>query len=294
MKSRRADRSMIGSRRGLRWAAVGLGCMSIVARLPQRCRADWVDLREVGAFVCRSEFPLAEIEPLLVELGQLQADLAGALKVPVAQERIDLYLFRDKTSYGHFLSLNLPKITYRRALYVKERGPGRVYAFRSPQFDVDVRHECTHALLHAVLPMVPLWLDEGLAVYFEQPPDKRAYDHPHSSAVRWAIRLGGVRRMEGLEQKKRVDQMDRSDYRAAWAWVHFMLHGPPEAGDELVKFLADIRSGGLPGLLSQRLRNRLADPVGQFNAHFRNWPSQKDDPGPAARPSLEAAGRGTY
>ena len=37
--------------------------------------------------------------------------------------------------------------------------------------------------------------------------------------------------------------MDRSDYRAAWAWVHFMLHGPVEARDELVRFLADIRLG---------------------------------------------------
>ena len=37
----------------------------------------------------------------------------------------------------------------------------------------DLRHELTHALLHGVLKDVPLWLDEGLAGFFELPPDAR-------------------------------------------------------------------------------------------------------------------------
>jgi len=188
-------------------------------------------------------------------------------------------LFRNKVDYDRFLSRNLPRVTYRRALYVKEQGTGRVFAYRSSQFDTDLRHECTHALLHAVLPMVPLWLDEGLAVYFESPAGKRVFDSPQLGGVRWSIRLGGVQRLESLEKKKKTEEMDRSDYRAAWAWVHFMLHGSPEARNELVRFLADIRGGTPPGLLSQRLRSRLGDPVGQLNAHFLSWSKQ-----PASHP----------
>ena len=48
---------------------------------------------------------------------------------------------------------------------------------------VDLRHETTHAVLHGLLPMVPLWLDEGLAEYFEAPEANRLQRHPHFKAV---------------------------------------------------------------------------------------------------------------
>ncbi|GIT30210.1 MAG: hypothetical protein Ct9H300mP1_22560 [Planctomycetaceae bacterium] len=34
-------------------------------------------------------------------------------------------------------------------------------------FPEDLRHEFTHGVLHSSLKRVPLWLDEGLAEYFE-------------------------------------------------------------------------------------------------------------------------------
>jgi hypothetical protein len=257
------------TRIGVRWAAVCGALM--LGPIPALAAAAWVDQQNIGPFICRSDFPLAEIQPLLGELGQLQSDIVSALEVPAAQTAIEVYLFRSKGNYDQFLARYLPKVPYRRALYVKEKGNGRVFAYRSSQLDTDLRHECTHALLHAVLPMVPLWLDEGLAVYFEQPPARRAFDSPHLGPVRWSVKLGGVEGLEGLEKKKDVGEMDRSDYRAAWAWVHFMLHGPPDARDELVRFLADIRAAAPPGRLGQRLRERLGNPAGLLSAHFQGW-----------------------
>lgn len=234
----------------------------------------WVDEQTFGPFLCHAEFPLSEIQPLLAQLPQIQAGLMEALRISAAQESIELYLFRSKGTYDQFLSRNLPKIAYRRALYVKDGGPGRVYAYRGPYFDVDLRHESTHALLHSILPVVPLWLDEGLAVYFENPLDKRAFGSPQWDSVRWALRLGGIRRLESLEKKRSVEAMDRGDYRWAWAWVHFMLHGPPEAAEELVQFVGDIQTGRPTVLLSQRLRRRLGDPNEAIAAHLKNWSRQ--------------------
>jgi len=257
---------------GLPWAASVCGAL-LLAHLPTGTEAAWVDQQVIGPFICRGDFPLTEIQPLLAELGQLQADIVHALEVPAAETAIEVYLFRNKGSYDQFLSRNLPRVTYRRALYVKENGIGRVFGYRSAQLDTDLRHECTHALLHAVLPMVPLWLDEGLAVYFEQPAAKRAFDSPHLGPVRWSLRLGGIEQVEALEKKKDIAEMDRSDYRAAWAWVHFMLHGSPQARDELLRFLADIGSERPPGRLGQRLRARLGNPMALLNAHFQGWSS---------------------
>lgn len=232
----------------------------------------WRDGRVAGPFVCRADFPLDDMEGLFDDLARLQQDLVRQLGIRPAGETIELYLFDDRGSYRRYLSRNYPQVPYRRALYVKSGNVGKVFAYRSRQFAVDIRHECTHALLHAVLPMVPLWLDEGLAEYFEAPPSERRFDNPHLSPVRWSARLGMTPSMiEKLERLGDLNDMGGSEYRTAWAWTHFMLHGPTEAHEELVGFLADIQAQTPPGSLSDRLKRRLPNLERRFAAHFRSW-----------------------
>jgi len=238
---------------------------------PCRAGSPWLDQRAVGTFVCRSEFPLAQIAPLMEELEQLQIDLVEMLGVPRAKEPIELLLFRTKANYEQHLSQDLPGLTRRRAMYVKSGGPGRVYAYRSPQFETDVRHECTHGLLHAALPAVPLWLDEGLAEYCEVPREKRAFENPYLSSLRWSLWIGRAPRLEDLEKKEKLENADREDYRNAWAWVHFLLHGPAEGHEEMLGFLNDLRFTTAPRPLSERLRDRIPDLEAKFTTHFNTW-----------------------
>ena len=81
------------------------------------------------------------------------------------------------------------------------------------------------------MPMVPLWLDEGLAEYFEVPAADREHGNPHAKYIKIGAHLGQVPLLEDLEQIRDLSEMTRSRYRAAWAWVHFMLHGPPAVGE---------------------------------------------------------------
>ncbi len=253
-------------------AATALVAGAVSTGRPRSCLAEsWVDGKVFGPFVCRAEFPLADIKGLLGELAQVQRDLVRYLGVPPAQEPIELYLFRDKHSFTRYIKRRFPEVPWRRALYIKGQGPGMVFAYRSGEFETDVRHECTHALLHAVLPVVPLWLDEGLAEYFEVPPGRRAFDNPHLRSLQWNLRFGAVPRIGDLEKKGGLAEMGRTDYRYSWAWVHFMLHGPREAHAELVGYLQDIRASTPPGLLSQRLQHRLPGVQQRFAAHFNSW-----------------------
>ena len=237
----------------------------------RQCWADdgWADTRVSGPFICRADFALDSVENLLNDLAGLQNDLVRCLGVRPAAEPIELYLFHDQRTYKRYLRTQLADVPYRRALYLKKGGPGIVLAYLSSQLAVDLRHECTHALLHSSLPMVPLWLDEGLAEYFELPPQKRAHDNPYLSTVRWNVRLGILPKLEKLEDENGVTGMTGADYRNAWAWIHFILHGSPEAHQELVAFLGDIGASTPPGLLSQRLRQRLPDLDRELAAHFR-------------------------
>ncbi len=236
------------------------------------CHAQSLDRRVVYPFLVRADFSLTPYSSLFDELIEIQNEIIRTLAMPPPREPVNLVLFRDEAAYRAYGKKHFPGVPSRRALFVKGAGAGTVYAFRGPELAVDVRHESTHGLLHAMLPMVPLWLDEGLAEYFEVPADRRATGNPHQDSLKWNLRLGRLPRLTRLESRHDLSEMTAGDYRDAWAWVHFMLHGPPEAHDELLRFLADIREGGAPGQLSTRLEARLPGVEKRLAEHFRAWP----------------------
>jgi len=231
----------------------------------------WADSRQLGPFVCQATFPLVEYDRLFAELPELQRELTRTLGLPAAHRPIHIYLFSDAQQHQQYVAEHFPKVPYRRALYIKASGNEGVFAYRQAELDVDLRHECTHALLHAVLPDVPLWLDEGLAEYFEMPPGQRAFDHPHFEALRWNMRLGMVRTIETLEERGELADMNGFDYRYSWAWVHFMLHGPEAAHQVLVEYLADLRLPVATGPLSARLAAAVPNASERFVRHFKHW-----------------------
>jgi hypothetical protein len=273
-------------------AALGVSWLYALGTIDAFAAEAWVDSREIGPFVCQASFPLAEYAPLLADLPELQRELARTLGIRPTRQFVDIYLFGDAAEHRAYIEQHFPHVPYRRALFVKEGDNAGVYAYRHAELDVDLRHECTHALLHSSLPVVPLWLDEGLAEYFEVPASRRAFDHPHYEALRWNMRLGMVRSIEALELRGDLAEMGAYDYRYSWAWVHFMLHGPEPAHRTLVTYLANLQAGlpqgtsrygvqqvsyavapqpALAGPLSAMLAEAVPNPTEKMIQHFKHW-----------------------
>ena len=265
--------SSVNPRHAIRFPSVALLLGLLAAIIPAGVNAAerWPDEYRVEPFLVHADFPLARYRNLLDSMPRMQQDLVRSLGVGQSPELIHLFLFERKSTYEGYLRRYFPDVPQRKAIFIKSRGPGMVFACLGQDFETDLRHECTHALLNAALPVVPLWLDEGLAEYFEVPADLRDRGHPNLRTVRWTARLGQVPPLEQLEAVRDLSEMTRGHYRQAWSWVHFMLHGPPEARDELVRYLADIRALVPPGQLSHRLRSRLPNLERQFTQHFKNW-----------------------
>lgn len=234
--------------------------------------AEWPDEYRAGRFLCHADFPLAMDRSFLSSMTPLSEEIARQLQIRPRDELIHLFLFHQKSTYQAYLQQYFPEVPSRKALFIKGRGPGMVFAYRGQDFETDVRHECAHALLNASLPMVPLWLDEGLAEYYEVAPEDRSSGSPHQAMIKWNAKLGHVPDLEKLEQIRKLSEMNSGHYRNAWAWVHFMLHGPESARQELRAYLADIAEFTPPGQLSRRLRIRLPDLEQQFLEHFKTWP----------------------
>lgn len=239
----------------------------LLASARSAAQTPWAETVALGPLVCHSQFPLAAHAETFARLGELQQEICQRFDLPPASEPIYVFLLDSRKSYQDFVAARHPELITRKAGYVKNRGPGEVVAYRSSTFEVDLRHECTHALLHAVLPRVPLWLDEGIAEYFELPPERR-HANSHRQAIVWQTRLGMSLPLEQLESLVSMAEMGRNEYRWSWAWTSFLLEGPPEARSELAAYVRSLREGR-PAELADSLAVALVEPERQLSAFFK-------------------------
>ena len=210
----------------------------------------------VSQFVFMSDMELRRDQPLFKELGILREQVYRELKLPPSNTEVFVCLFEDREHFEKFMQAKYPYLPKRRAFFVAQ--PRRlggaedlmVYTYWGDRIQQDLRHELTHALLHSVLKDVPIWLDEGLAEYFEAPASWNGGNAKHVEQLRQA----GVRfDLDRLEQLKEVNQMSPAEYREAWAWVHLMLRSTPQAKQALLSYLQELRTNPNPGPLRPRL-----------------------------------------
>ena len=242
--------------------------------------ARWPSEVELEGFSVHADFDLQPYRHRLMELPKLRSDVLRRLQLPPQSEPIHVFLFARKSSYRSYLSRHFPGAPARQALYIKQRGPGMVFAHFHDDLEQDLRHEGVHAVLHSVLPMTPLWLDEGLAEYFEVEPSQRSSRPDYSAATRREKRWRGLPKLETLEALEDVATMGADDYRHAWQWAHFLLHGPPKVRDELLAYLRDIAHRIPPGSLSRRLRGVAPQLDLAFRRHWDGSPVRQSRPDP--------------
>jgi hypothetical protein len=225
----------------------------------------------VSQYVFLSDFEIKRDLPLFQELSDLREQLYKELQLPPANSVVQVFIFEDRDRYEHFMHAKYPDLPKRRAFFVAQPhsvgGPEDlyVYTYWGERVREDLRHELTHALLHSVLKDVPLWLDEGLAEYFELPTDKLGVNPRHLEQIR---RGGFQPNLVRLEQLGQVQQMTPLEYREAWAWVHWMLRDKPEAKAALLAYLAQLRSNPTPGPLQPALAKVFPNPEEALEKHL--------------------------
>lgn len=213
----------------------------------------------VSQFVFYYDFEMKKEVPLFQELGNLRDEVYKELKLPSTNALIQVYLFENRERYEQYMIAKYPDLPKRRAFFVAQpRGVGNsedllVYTFWGERVQQDLRHEVTHALLHSVLKDVPLWLDEGLAEYYEMPPEKQSTIQAHLEQIRTNNGSDFKPDLERLESLTQVQQMNPAEYREAWAWVHLMLRDKPEARSILLDYLQQLRTNPNPGPLEPKL-----------------------------------------
>lgn len=240
----------------------------------------WVDVARVGRdapvqhvvrvsqFALTTDFEIDKSDPLVLDLLGLRDVVYETLGLPPGDEIIRVIIFENQQRYDEFIRLSFPELPSRRAFFVKQTdGQLAVFACQGDRLREDLRHEVTHSLLHSTLPSTPIWLDEGLAEYFEIGPGLNGIHAGHVQRLRTEAEAPLTPDLKTLEGLVDLWQMTAVRYRESWLWVHFCLHHSPQTRQALLDHIAAIRAGK-PDRLAERLEKLLGDPNPKLLAHL--------------------------
>jgi hypothetical protein len=263
------------------WLGAASGCHSLASREPtdalrqQRSAAAYrAHPVTVGSLVLHADFALPQEHRMLTELVAEHELICSRLNIQPSQEPIHVYLFGDEEAYRRHVSRKFPGFPERRAIFVETDVELCVYAHWGEAIAEDLRHEVAHGYLHAAVPNLPLWLDEGLAEYFEVGRGRRGVNRLHVEYLNGQLAVGGwspdLRR---LEQLTAAAEMTQLDYAEAWLWVHYLLEGPDDRAALITDHLAQLRGGATPAPISQRLAGVAPDAAARAIGHLKSLAS---------------------
>ena len=265
---RRVPATWVTTAAVMAWAAAGCAHLAVAPGLHTKTLATkgslpWAPADELprrseivaGQLVIHADFPLAEQHRIVRDLESLRTDASQQLGLPISDEPVHLYLFENKDRYDAFAARHFPGFPARRAFFVETDTTLSVFAVWQDRIAEDLRHETTHGYVHAVVPTIPLWLDEGVAEFFELPRSEQGVHAAHVAHLQGRLIEGTWRpdlgRMEALES---AGEMSQDHYAEAWCWAHWLLRTTPQRRRLLQDYLADLRRDGETAPLSARLR----------------------------------------
>jgi hypothetical protein len=189
-----------------------------------------------GPFILFSNFPLEDDSEAVRSLRALERDMKQHLDFQprATDDPVEIYVLDNRNAFTHFLKFHYPELPPRRAFFLAQGGQRVVYTYSSPRLEEDLRHEATHALLHGSFGDLPLWLDEGLAEYFEADLSAPDAFRQRIEQIGGDLRSGWAPSLERLESLSDIRAMTPRDYREAWAWVHLLLNGSPDGKPRLL------------------------------------------------------------
>jgi hypothetical protein len=241
---------------------IGIVSMQAFAAEPK-----WLVQKQFETFSLLADFRVDAPE-IQTQLSELTSELSDVLGIRPTGEPIQIVLFESRKNYLAYLGSTVPTSRDRRAIFVRKGSLTSIYCYRSDALTADLRHEMTHALLHQHVQFLPLWMDEGLAEYFEEAPLRRS-SSPRTKSVRWKAAVGWSPDLDRLERLPVAGDMDSTDYRDSWALCSFLLNESKESRAFLCDYLKLIHEGNAPPRFSEYLTTAGPDWQVRAKTYFR-------------------------
>ncbi len=254
------------------WIVVFIGC-TVVPSLPfGLVEKQW----SKGQLVFHSDFKFPKSHRILTELELRRKQIVEDLVLPSSDEAIHIHLFENQERFANYLQRDYAEFLDRRAFFVKSDTQLDIYAYWNDQIGEDLRHEVTHGYLHAAILMLPIWIDEGLAEYYEVPLAGANRNQPHIALLTEEFRKGNwLPNLQRLEMIDNPVDFAQRDYAEAWLWVHFLLNHSKESKHLIQDIIAEGNHiNKSKSSISQKILGEYPEIQVQLLEHLRNLASE--------------------
>jgi hypothetical protein len=224
--------------------------------------------RDVDQLVVLSNFSLPQQHRLFEDLRTQRGLIASTLNLNLSTEPVYVYLFSSANDFKLHALAHFPQIADRRAFFVESDTRLAVYAYWGDRVAEDLRHEVAHGYLHSTVRNLPLWLDEGLAEFFEVPVGHGGFNRPHVELLTKMRSEGWQPSLRTLEQLTDGSTMSQLEYAESWAWVHWLMQTTPERRAFLQSYLARLKEAGTIEPMSVSIRQLHLDYERQLVDHI--------------------------
>ncbi|MGY8768039.1 MAG: DUF1570 domain-containing protein [Pirellulales bacterium] len=218
--------------------------------------------------VIHAEFEIPQDSLVLSQLNTLSPDVSQTLQLKLNPTIVHIKLYATQQEYQNSVIFKGPSpFVNRRAVFMTSSLGSTVYSYWTDSIAIDLRHEVTHAYLNSTVPQLPLWLDEGLAEYFEVAPAQSRINHEHLELLakaraenRWQPNL------ERIAPMRLSEEMESIHYAEAWLWTHFLLHSTNKA--LLTDYLQAKSRGELVDPLALKIRSEFENASQELLRHL--------------------------
>ncbi len=220
-----------------------------------------------------TDFYLPPRHRLLDELVQLRTRMHEKLGLRDDAQVVQVYLFQDRDHYLGYMRQRYTDFPDRRACFVEDADGLYVYAFWGNRVAEDLRHEVAHGYLHAACAGIPLWLDEGIAEYFEMDVREAGRNPTHQEWF-WGRReqkQAWHPDLVRLEQAATAADLTAGDYAESWLWVHWLLHQDDQSRAVLRDYLELLASAAPAPPFSVFLESRRPRYASEFERYARRF-----------------------
>ena len=261
-------------------AIAGIVMLAIVAR---PAHAQTFHAVTVEPFVIITDFPFPQAPQVRDHLVSLGERLHAELGLKPVRETVKIYLLKSPERYQKLLLAVMPQLqvgdTQRHGVFLRRRGEmPAMFVLWSDRVGTVLRHEFTHATLSANVANPSIWLDEGIASYYEAESLAAANLYRETLEPRLAASSAWTPDLARLERLRQMPEMGPMEYAESWSWIRFLLSGPPEVRDLLPKYLAQAASDNNPRPLSASLSQIYSSPATPLSDQWRHHFTASSEP----------------
>jgi hypothetical protein len=252
-------------------ASLGLLLLSVFAVRPAAAQnGSPLQVTHAKRFQFVADYRFTQSKQVGAELESLAQQLWSELMIPDKRTPVRVYLFSTQNAFSVYVRKHIPSLTQadtnRTAMFLLRNDTPYIFAVATPELILNLRHEFVHVLLNTSHENLPIWLDEGLAEYYELKDGEQQEFRKLLARQNRLFWRPGIGRLERL---KTMSQMGLVEYAEGWSWVHLLMEGSKASRRVIPEYLSNLRKGALSPSISDRVAATGMDARSSWNRQYR-------------------------